>query len=101
MVGINDEIVRELVTSETTEENIQKYLGILEETSLEKIREFASMLAEYLFQEHGGQNRNKNSNKDIIKVSHSINDLKNIITYENANIMNKFKSWKLFQENQD
>ena len=33
-------------------------------------------------------------NDNVIEVETQINDLKNIIAYENANVMNKFQNWE-------
>jgi len=45
-IGIDEKIVEELRNSAITEENITKFLGILEEKGIEVITEYARLIAE-------------------------------------------------------
>jgi len=45
-IGIDENIVQELKNSAITEENITKFLGILEEKGIEVITEYARLIAE-------------------------------------------------------
>ena len=47
-IGIDENIVQELKNSAITEENITKFLGILEEKGIEVITEYARLIAEQI-----------------------------------------------------
>lgn len=56
------------------------FLGILEQKGLDAISEYARLIAEQLKLEKG----------DVPGLAQQIDDLNNIIAYENANIMNYY-----------
>lgn len=45
-IGCEEKIIEELKSSAITEENITKFLGILEEKGIEVITEYARLIAE-------------------------------------------------------
>ena len=94
-VGMDASIVKEVENSLLTEENIQKYLGKLEERSVLIIKEYSKLMAEQIIQEKADRFKKHQApeNDNVIEVEAQVNDLKNIIAYENANVMNKFQSW--------
>lgn len=68
--------------SAITEENMIYFLGKLEEKGIEAISDYAKLIAEQLKLEKGDQPG----------VAQQIEDLTNIIAYENANIMNYYST---------
>lgn len=68
--------------SAITEENMIYFLGILEQKGIDAISDYARLIAEQLKLEKG----------DTPGVAQQIEDLSNIIAYENANIMNYYSS---------
>ena len=47
-IGCEEKIINELKTSAITEENITKFLGILEEKGIDVITEYARLIAEQI-----------------------------------------------------
>jgi len=47
-IGCDDKVIEELRNSAITEENITKFLGILEEKGIEVITEYARLIAEQI-----------------------------------------------------
>ena len=70
------------------------FLGIIEKEAVVIISEYAKLIAEQMYQEKSYKLKKGDDNdKESTKIYAKINDLKNIIAYENANIMNKYQSW--------
>ncbi|KRX11156.1 hypothetical protein PPERSA_10923 [Pseudocohnilembus persalinus] len=69
-------------SSAITEENMMFFLGLLEEKGLYAIQEYAKLVAEQL----------KLEKTDSPGLAQQIDDLNNIIAYENANIMNYYST---------
>jgi hypothetical protein len=81
-IEIEPEIIEKLRMSAITEENMIYFLGKLEEKGIEAISDYAKLIAEQLKLEKGDQPG----------VAQQIEDLTNIIAYENANIMNYYST---------
>lgn len=84
-----------------TEENIQLFLGVIEKEAIVIISEYAKLIAEQIIQEKSYKLKKGGVDKDTAQIYVKINDLKNIIAYENANIMNKFESWDKTKDKKD
>ena len=93
-IGCDDGIISELTNSALTEENITKFLGILEEKGIAVITEYARLIAEQIKLEKQDKLEKSTTDPQITtQIYTQIEDLKNIIAYENANIMNGFSNW--------
>ncbi|KAM3140377.1 hypothetical protein pb186bvf_007537 [Paramecium bursaria] len=79
-IDVDEETINKLKSAAITEENMVHFLGILEQKGLDAIQEYARLIAEQLKLEKG----------DVHGLSSQIDDLNNIIAYENANIMNYY-----------
>lgn len=92
-IGCEEKIIEELRNSAITEENITKFLGILEEKGIEVITEYARLIAEQIKLEKAEKLNKSNDPAITNQIVTQIEDLNNIIAYENANIMNNFTNW--------
>eukprot|EP00825_Cyclidium_porcatum_P028172 TRINITY_DN304_c0_g1_i14.p1 TRINITY_DN304_c0_g1~~TRINITY_DN304_c0_g1_i14.p1 ORF type:complete len:563 (+),score=197.84 TRINITY_DN304_c0_g1_i14:535-2223(+) len=81
-IDVDKEEIEKLKVAAITEENMVHFLGILEKKGLDAIQEYARLIAEQLKLEKG----------DTPALAQQIDDLNNIIAYENANIMNYYSS---------
>lgn len=91
-IDCDQKIVEDLENSAITEENITKFLGILEEKGIEVITEYARLIAEQIKLEKADK-LEKGDPATTSQIVSQIEDLNNIIAYENANIMNNFTNW--------
>ncbi|KAL4455296.1 hypothetical protein ABPG74_012448 [Tetrahymena malaccensis] len=81
-IDVEPETIEKLRSAAITEENMVHFLGILEQKGLDAISEYSRLIAEQLKLEKG----------DMPGLAQNIDDLNNIIAYENANIMNFYSS---------
>ncbi|CAD8168767.1 unnamed protein product [Paramecium octaurelia] len=87
-IDVDDETIKKLKSAAITEENMVHFLGILEQKGLDAIQEYARLIAEQLKLEKG----------EVHGLSSQVDDLNNIIAYENANIMNYYSQASQFRQ---
>lgn len=75
---IPEATIAELKDAAVTEENMLRYFGILEEKGLATVSEYAKLVAEQIRYEKSDQP----------EINQQIENLQNIIEYENANLLN-------------
>eukprot|EP01017_Pseudomicrothorax_dubius_P049910 TRINITY_DN9354_c0_g1_i3.p1 TRINITY_DN9354_c0_g1~~TRINITY_DN9354_c0_g1_i3.p1 ORF type:complete len:160 (-),score=63.61 TRINITY_DN9354_c0_g1_i3:32-472(-) len=73
--------IEQLKNSAVTEENMMHFLGLLEQKGIEIISEYSRLIAEQIKQDKG----------DAVPQN-QIDDLNNIIAYENATMMNYYSN---------
>lgn len=79
-IGVPQDKIQGLKNSAVTEENLMHYFGILEQKGIEIVSEYSKLIAEQIRLDKGDQP----------EVNQQIDNLINIIEYENANILNSF-----------
>ena len=91
-VGIEEKVINRLKDSSISEENLMEYFGLLEETGIEIVSEYARLIAEVrsIFDRMFNPKQIKLDKGDQHEVEQQITNLVNIIQYENANILQSF-----------
>ena len=79
-IGVPADQITGLKNSAVTEENLMHYFGILEQKGIEIVSEYSKLIAEQIRLDKGDQP----------EINQQIDNLINIIEYENANILNSF-----------
>jgi len=79
-IGADEEMVKKIRNSALTEDNMIEFIGILEQKGINLVGEYSRLLAEQIKLERADIANNPNLIEDI-------NNLNNIIAYENANVL--------------
>mmetsp|Transcript_40322 Transcript_40322/g.35814 ORF Transcript_40322/g.35814 Transcript_40322/m.35814 type:complete len:89 (+) Transcript_40322:67-333(+) len=80
-IGCDDELLEKIRNSALTEENMVDFIGTLEKRGLDIIGEYSRLLAEQIKLE-----------RENTKENPQVDDLNNIIAYENAQMMNLYSN---------
>jgi len=79
-IGADEEMIKKIRNSALTEDNMIEFIGILEQKGINLVGEYSRLLAEQIKLERADIANNPNLIEDI-------NNLNNIIAYENANVL--------------
>jgi len=79
-IGADDQMVAKIRNSALTEDNMIEFIGFLEQKGINLVAEYSRLLAEQIKLERGDLGNN-------VALVEDINNLNNIIAYENANVL--------------
>lgn len=78
-IGAEEKLVAKIRNSTFTEQNISEFIGLLEEKGMTLINRFSRLIAQQIILEKGS----------TYNIESQLEDLNNIIAYNNANTMNQ------------